>query len=849
MKRTVIKITVFLLTFLVSVIVIGKVMYQGHNNMTMEIAPASLPLMTMGTDDISYNQLHGYTQEMDVAFQRDTITVLGENRNTQFAVDTFGRNVTSIRIEVRSTDGSRLIEDTPITDYRREEQILKGEFALKDLIEKNTEYSLTVVLELDEEQEVYYYTRAIWGDSFYTAEKLSFVKDFHEKLYDKEAAGELTKYLETNSRLEDNSSFHKVNIHSSFQQITWGNLNITEVSEPVFRLTEIASQTASFLVDYVVADAEGRTLNYYQVQEFYRIRYTSDRVYLLDYERTMTQIPEAGRMYANDKLLLGIADEQVPMLESEDGNIVVFETANRLYSYNVTNNSLAVIFSFYDKDNGDERTLWNQHSIKILDVNEGGNVTFAVYGYMNRGRYEGQTGVQVYVYNGMLNTIEESVYIPYTKGYAMLKAQMDQLLYLNRSRQMYVLLDSKVYEVDLEQQSLKVLVEIIQDDSLQVAENHRLIVWQEQNESAQNTIYHCRRLNVRNLSNGIESVIDAGEGEAIRPLGFMGEDIIYGVARESDIVEENSGRIFFPMYKICISNAAGNLLKEYSQEGLYVTECSIVDNQITLTRLARSESGLYTETTPEHIMNNIEQVKSKNFIAATDTDIYKRYVQIQIRTAIDNKSIKILTPKEVVFEGGRKLALPEEEETVSRYYVYGPYGVDGIYYEPAKAVNLAYEISGVVVNESGDLIWLKGNRFTRNQIMAITGDSVSEDKNSLAVCLDTILELEGIVRNSNNLLSQGQTVMEILSENLEDTRILDLTGCPLDAVLYYVNQDIPVLAMLENGEAVLVTGFNELNIVVMEPTAATPLYKKGMNDSAEWLEENGNCFVTYIPEE
>lgn len=849
MKRTIIKIAVFLLTFLVSVIVIGKVMYQGHNNMTMEIAPASLPLMTMGTDDIPYNQLHGYTQEMDVAFQRDTITVLGENRNTQFGVETFGRNVTSIRIEVRSTDGSRLIEDTPVTDYRREEQALKGEFALKDLIEKNTEYSLTVVLELDEEQEVYYYTRVIWGDSFYTAEKLSFVKDFHERLYDKEAAGELTKYLETNSRLEDNSSFHKVNIHSSFQQITWGNLNITEVSEPVFGLTEIASQTASFLVDYVVADAEGRAMNYYQVQEFYRIRYTADRVYLLDYERTMTQIPESGRMYANDKLLLGIANEQVPMLESEDGNIVVFEAANRLYSYNVTNNSLAVIFSFYDKDNGDERTLWNQHSIKILDVNEGGNVTFAVYGYMNRGRYEGQTGIQVYVYNGMQNTIEESVYIPYTKGYAMLKAQMDQLLYLNRSRQMYVLLDSKVYEVNLEQQSLKVLVEIIQDDSLQVAENHRLIVWQEQNESAQNAIYHCRRLNVRNLSNGIESVIDAGEGEAIRPLGFMGEDIIYGVARESDIVEENSGRIFFPMYKICISNAAGNLLKEYSQEGLYVTDCNISDNQITLTRLARSESGMYTETTPEHIMNNIEQTKSKNFVAATDTDIYKRYVQIQIRTAIDNKSIKILTPKEVVFEGGRELALPEEEGTVSRYYVYGPYGVDGIYYEPAKAVNLAYEISGVVVNESGDLVWLKGNRVVRNQIMAITGDNVPEGKNSLAVCLDTILELEGIVRNSNNLLSQGQTVMEILSENLEDTQILDLTGCPLDAVLYYVNQDIPVLAMLENGEAVLITGFNEFNIVVMEPAAATPLYKKGMNDSAEWLEENGNCFVTYIREE
>lgn len=846
MKKTVIKITVFVATFLVSAFVIGKIMYQGHNNMTMEMAPASLPLVSMGTDEIDYNQLHGYTMEMDVAFQRDTITVLGENRNTRFSVDTYGRDVSAIRIEVRSTDGTRLIEDTSITDYQRNDDVLEGELALKDLIEKDTEYSLVVVLELDQEQEVRYYTRVIWGDSLNAAEKLNFVKEFHDKLYDKEAAQDLTRYLESNSRLEDNTSFHKVNIHSSFQQITWGDLEVREVMEPVIQLTEIAGQTASFLLNYVVSTTEGRDSTYYQVQEYFRIRYTTDRVYLLNYERTMTQIPDSEEMYANDKLLLGITDEQVPMMESEDGNIVVFEQANRLYSYNVTNNSLGEIFSFYDKNNGDERTLWNQHEIKILDVDEGGNVIFAVYGYMNRGRYEGQTGVQVYIYNGTLNTIEEAVHIPYEKGFAMLEAQMDELLYLNRNQQLYILLDSKVYEVNLEQQNVNVLVEITQDDSLQVAENHRLIVWQEQGAAEQNAIYHCNRLNVRNLSNGIESVIDAGTGEAIRPLGFMGEDIIYGVARESDIVEDNSGRIFFPMYKIGICNASGEILKEYSEAGVYMTDCSIEDNHITLSRVSRNESGVYTETTPEHIMNNIEQAESKNKIAATDIDIYKRYVQIQTRTTIDSKSIKVLTPKEVVFEGGREVALSEEEETTSRYYVYGPYGVDGIYYEPAKAVNLAYEIPGVVVNESGDLVWLRGNRSTRNQIMAITGENVTEDKTSLAVCLDTILTLEGIVRNSNYLLSQGQTVMDILSENLEDAQMLDLTGCPLDAVLYYVNQDIPVLAMLENGEAVLITGFNETNIVVMEPTTANPLYKMGMNDATEWLEDNGNHFITYI---
>ena len=39
-------------------------------------------------------------------------------------------------------------------------------------------------------------------------------------------------------------------------------------------------------------------------------------------------------------------------------------------------------------------------------------------------------------------------------------------------------------------------------------------------------------------------------------------------------------------------------------------------------------------------------------------------------------------------------------------------------------------------------------------------------------------------------------------------------------------------------------GFNELNIVIMDPTAGT-IYKMGMKDSTQWFEENGNNFITY----
>lgn len=838
MKKSVVKLFVFFITFLAALVVVNKIMNKGHDNLTMEMAPATLPLVTMVMDGVEYNQLHGYTAATNLAFQRDTMTVLGEGRDTGFVIDTYGQEIAGVSIEVRNTDGSRLIENTEIKELRKVNDRMEGTIALKDLIERNTEYSLTIWLELEDGSKAAYYTRVVWDNSLHVAEKLDFVQDFHEKLYNREAARELTKYLETNSRLEDNSSFHKVNIHSSFRQITWGDLDVTEVTAPVVTLSEIAEQTGSLLMDYIVSTTDGKDTTYYTVEEFYRIRYTTDRMYLLQYERTMTQIPVAGQMTYNDKILLGITAADLSLMESEDGNTVVFEVADRLLSYNVTNNKLTEIFSFYDRENADARTMYSGHSIKILDVNEGGDVQFAVYGYMNRGRHEGEVGIQLYTYNSAQNTIEELVYIPYSKTYAVLAAEMDTLLYLNREQKLYLLADNVLYGVDLTEKTYTRLLEMEQDGSLQVSENHKIAMWQEGED-----IYRSNALNIRNFGTDSRNVVSVAAGEAIRPLGFMEEDIIYGVARTADIMEDSAGRVFFPMYKICICNSSGELLKEYRQQGIYVTECEIANNQITLERIERLESGGYREIAQDHIMNNTETEPGKNVIVTANTDRYERYVEIQVRKTIESKSIKILTPKEVVYEGGRRLQFREDADA-ARYYVYGAYGVEGIFCSPANAVQLADAQAGVVVNGSGSCIWMKGNRVARNQIMAIKESQATEEKSALAVCLDTLLAYEGISRNTQNFLDRGEKVAEILEENLEGAEIFDLTGCSLDAVLYYVNQDRPVLALLEDGAAVLLVGFNEREVGIMDPQTGT-IYRQKLTAAAEWFEENGNQFFTY----
>lgn len=838
MRKIVIKGVIFVLSFVVTIIVVSKIMNKDHDNMTMEMAGATLPIITFEYEGLEYSAVHGYTKDMDVAFQRDTIAVLGDERDTYFWVDTYGRDVVGVRVEVRNIEGNNLIENSSVTDLERRNNRIYGRLCLKDLIEKEKEYAITIFLDLGGE-EVRYYSRAIWSNQTYLAEKIDFVMDFHNRLYDREEAKSIIRYLETNSHLEDNKSFHNVNIHSSFKQLTWGDLPVKETKKPLIWVRELSAQTATIVLNYQVETETDTVTNAYRVTDLFRIRYTKDRTYLLDYQRTMTQIAVPERMYANNKLLLGIASEDTPMVESVDGNIVVFEVGDKLFSYNISSNKLALLFTYYDELHGDARDYYNQHGIRILDVDEGGNVMFSVYGYLNRGRHEGQVGIQLYRYDTGLNTIEEMAYIPYEKPFSVLQAQMDQLFYMNRDQKVYFVLEQNVFVVDLTTMECKSLVNLSSDGSLYVSDNHRMIVWK-----AGTDMNHCKKLGIRNLYLDTETAIFAGKDEALEPLGFMGEDIIFGVAREEDIFVENSGNIFFPMYKLCICSPTGELLKEYSQEGYYVLSCTMEKNQITLKRVSKNDKGIFKDAADDHILNSVQEEIGKNFFANADIDIYERYVQIQVRKNIDAKTIQILTPKEVLFEGERTI-LPNYDRVTERYYVYGAKGVSGIYSEPANAIIAAYDESGLVVNQLGKTLWLKGNRMTKNQIMAIKEPEKVNVEISLAICLDTILKYEGIVKETAALLEEGQTAAEIMEDNLPDVQVLQLTGCNLDSVLYYVNQDLPVLALLRSGEAVIVTGFNEQNVVLFEPSTGK-LYKKGINDSSKLFSENGNSFLTYI---
>lgn len=842
MKRGIIKAIVCVISFVLSILIISSVMNRGNSDITMEMSEASYPLVYVNYEGEHINCLHGYAQEMDVSFMRDTITPLGENRELSLYIDTFNTSITSIAYEVRSTDGTRLIESTQLYDYIVQTAGISADIQLKDLIDPDEEYELIILLSDVQGRQLRYYTRVVLRSDNHISEEIRFARNFHEKTFDRENADEIAQYLETNES-GDNTTYSYVNIHSSFRQITWGDLTVEKMTEPQLSITELFPQTARITISYYVNVLTETGERRCRVDEYYRLRYGIQRIYLLNYERIMTEVFEMDlAAFNNNKIDLGIRNADVEIAESEDGGAFAFVSANRLFCYNSNNNRFSQLFAFYTKDHEDERTFYNQNDIRVLSVDEAGNVQFAVYGYMNRGTHEGKMGVAVYLFNGVLNTIEEEAFVPYNRSFATLENDVERLMYLNSNEELFVYLGGSIFCINLNDNSYTVVAKDLAQGSFKVSESGRIVVWPEGEDSDRS-----QNLNVMNLNTKVISTIDAGVGHYIRPLGFMEEDLIYGLVNQSDLFVDNAGSLVTPMFCINICSEPDNKISmQYQKDDIYIMNVILSDNQITMERARKTPEGVYVVTSADQIMSNTSELRHENTIDVAATKTLEKIVQIAAKSNIATRSLKFMTPKEVMYEGGHEVNLEYPESMHENYYVYGSGGILGVYAKESEAVNIAEQESGTVLNGYGDYVWIKANRNVSNQIMKITATMQDENNSSLAVCLDTMLLAEGISRNSQYLLDQGATALSVLQDNMpEDCEILDLSGCSLDAVLYYVNRDIPVMAILNDRSAVIIIGFNELNTVIMDPATGT-IYKKGINDSTDWFNSNGNQFITYI---
>ena len=845
--------------FILSLFVLSSFMNRGNTDMTTEMPDATFPLVSFVCGNHRYNQMQGYAQEMDAARIREHITPLSDDRRLEFVVDTYGAEVERISFKLRSLRDDRLIEETQVFDYAREGDSIRGSLTVKDLLKPGSEYSLCLMLETGAGAKLYYYTQVLRSGDCQVSEKLDFAYHFCDLTFDRvRGMSEIPTYLESNAQ-GDNTTFHKVDIYSSANQVFWGNLPVERLTDPMAMVKDIDNETAQICLNYIVQIPEETRLRSYFVEECFRLRLGAERMYLLDYERTTDQIftlgeqekkegvPDVASIIAGNKIVLGITDSDVQKMESVDGNSLAFVNCGRLFSYDAANNRISEVFSFYGGDLTDRRETLRKHDIRICQVEETGNIVFLVYGYMNCGAHEGCMGVSVYEYDSTLNTVEEKIFVPYDGSYELLQYDMEKLAFVGE-HDLHLLMNGSVYEISPESGAFRPLAEDLPVGGVVSSENGMMAAWSDGTD-----LYDTKELILKNLMTDVESTVRAEENERLIPISFFGADLVYGIASVSDISRDISGHTIFAMHSICIRDEEGAILKEYGQPGVYIVGVDVSDGMITLHRATRDENGVLQPYADDQILNNTRSGNTKNTIETAVTERFETIVQIAVRSEIKKSSMQILDPRFVIYEGER-IAETGMWERQEQYYLYQRGHLQGIYDNVYEPVNRVFLESGVVRDGSGTVVYRRMALPAKNQIMAISESvtKVTPEDTPLAVqaaAADTMLSYMNVHTQTLEQMEDGMDAREVFAANLPTAEVIDLSGVTPEALLYYTAQDIPVLMQYQDGSAMLLIGYNEFNIVVLNPAGrenGDQVYKIGRADAAKVLAENGNRFLVCL---
>ena len=833
------RLGVLFLIFVGALVFFQIVLNRGEEEKKVTMADATLPLVGVQTYDHTMGELHGYRTEMDACYMRDALIPLDSKRKMDLTIDTYGYDIDRVSYEVRSLDTQRKIADTKINDWSKDKNTWTKSLQIENLVDEGEEYLFILKLHCGSEN-LYYYTRITLPEETYAKKCLEFTDQFHDVSMSDQYET-LASYLEP-SEYTDKNDLGSVGIDSSIDQIGWRGFNGTQIGKPLVSFTDINDTYASLVYTYQMEEQNDGVSAYYNVEEYYKVRYTDLQIYLLDYKRTMEQIVDvAAAGVSGNKLGVGITNGDIQYLSNETGTIVSFVQAGELFTYNQNKQTFTKVFGFVD-DPTDVRQNYGQHNIRILNIDETGNMDFVVYGYMNRGEHEGESGINLYHYDSIKQEAIEQVFISTTHSYQILNADFSDLLYENAEGDFYIMMSGTLAKVGLNDLSTKEMITNLKSGQYAVSASGRYVAWITGDEVSD-------EISIMDLETEKTRTIAAAKGTKIKPLAFMTEDFVYGIANESDISTDAAGSVVYPMAKVEIVDTSSDdfqVLKEYAKSGIYVTGVTKNSYTLYLDRVTKQD-GMCVATTQDTIKDTAgEQNKTVGIekVVKEGQGLATEYVMAELE---EGQSIHSVASSEAVLATVNEtrsisISATEGQET---YFVYVGNRVTLTTQNLNKAIVAADADMGLVIDNKQRYIWNRGKKSYVNAFNDIEASASDRSSNTSAGCISAILQREGRSGEVHALLNRGETPMSVLSTSLKDKLVLDLTGCNLSEVLYYVSQGTPVYARTGDDAALLIIGYDAANIIVYH--ADTDTYTKMSTDNATQLFEGaGNVFISYV---
>ena len=807
----------------------------GGKTKATTIQDATFPIMYIGIDKYTLNPLHGYSSKLDSGNMRESITPLGTDKTFVVKIDENNSKIKKLEYQLRDIANRKVIESNSMTAFDKKDNSKFAKIKISESIDTSTEYGMQITLTTNLSKKIHFYTRIkYYENDFFLKEKLDFVNKFHEATFDKGKTMDITRYLEANT--SDDSTYANVNINSNYNLITWGKLKPKIISDIVPTIKEINIETSSIELNYYVTANTDSGKETYHVKEFYRIRYSGSRIYLLAFNRTMEAEfnPEFFSL-KKSQFKIGISNvTDFDIITSSDNKSFAFVRNGSLWNYDIEAQKLTQVFTFKNNSSDYLRANYDQHDIKILKINDDKSISFVVYGYMNCGDYEGRVGIILYDYIPKDNQIRERVYIPLETTYQQLKEDFGEFCYVNDKNIFYFSLRDVVYAYNISSKKYEILSNNSVRDNFVMLNEAKCFVWSD--SSSDN---RARKITILDLETSKKLNVTSSESENIVVLGTIDSNVVYGYVKDRDIYESTSGKLIKPVYKLIISDCKGNILRKYQNKNIYITSAT-VDNDVIRLKRIKKVNGTFRNTTDDSILNQKNTPKPSVTVSTrvTAKTLTEKYISLPSGLVLDKKP-SVDATKYVTITENTALHLDSIETDSIRYYVYAYGGITGSYSNASVAIQTAQEQMGVVLDNKSHIVWERGGKFISKELSGISYPSGSSSNITSA----THMLLQGAQCTVNINELKGNSIMSMIKNYLDQP--VDLTGCTLDEVLYFVSSGKPVIGMLGNSHAVVITAYNSTSVTWMDPSNYTKSTMSLLN-AEKLFEQAGYVFVSYV---
>lgn len=276
MNRKVIKPVVLSGLFLAALIVFSIITNQDNKDMTTAMKEATLPIVQFYEGNNSVAQLHGYVSEMNITKMRDGIVPVDHTRLLPLKINTYGQKIRGIAYEIRSLDDSRLVAKGDAQGIKEKNNEISANLKIQNILGKGEEYELIVIL-ASGKNKIRYYTRLMQTQNDDTQACMDFALQFHEYTFRDDANKFIPKYMD--AATGDTSTLNYVDLSCTLNQITWADLKPEQMGELEASFKEINDSYDVITLRYVVTTkGTGGETEYYNVEEYYRLRMTESRM-------------------------------------------------------------------------------------------------------------------------------------------------------------------------------------------------------------------------------------------------------------------------------------------------------------------------------------------------------------------------------------------------------------------------------------------------------------------------------------------------------------------------------------------------------------------------------------------